>query len=142
MQGFFEHQYLSYKKSHLANLVKLAAADGTIDDVEIDFLHKIGKKYGLKSIHVEMMLVNTEQIELYIPDDFDTRIDLLFDLVGMMLADGVIDEKEADFCEQLAAKYGYKAAIIQELVGQHAFRALIPERYDNFKKEKASSYLL
>ena len=28
MIGFFEHQYLSYKKNHIKNLLALAKADG------------------------------------------------------------------------------------------------------------------
>ena len=42
MIGFFEYQYLKYKKNHLKNLVALAAIDGHVHKNEIDYLYKIG----------------------------------------------------------------------------------------------------
>ena len=34
MIGFFEHQYLSYKKDHIKNLLALAKADGFMHEKE------------------------------------------------------------------------------------------------------------
>jgi hypothetical protein len=48
MIGFFEHQYLSYKKNHIKNLLALSKADGHMHEKEVDMLFKIGKRYGLK----------------------------------------------------------------------------------------------
>jgi len=44
MHGFFEHQYLSYKKSHIKNLLALAKADGHVHAKEQKMLLKIGKR--------------------------------------------------------------------------------------------------
>ena len=40
----------------------------------------------------------------------------LYDVVGMMMADGVIDEKEMEFCEQLCEKMKLKTELIHEMV--------------------------
>ena len=41
MNGFFEHQYLSYKKNHIKNLLALAKADGFVHAKEQKMLFKI-----------------------------------------------------------------------------------------------------
>ncbi len=48
MIGFFEHQYLSYKKNHIKNLLALAKVDGHMHEKEEALLYKIGRRYGLK----------------------------------------------------------------------------------------------
>ena len=60
MIGFFEYQYLKFKKNHLRNLVALAKIDGHVDDTEIEFLYEIGKKYGLKEKQISEVLASEE----------------------------------------------------------------------------------
>lgn len=116
MIGFFEYQYLKYKKSHLKNMVALANIDGHVDDTEIKYLHEIGKKYGLKEKQILEILYSDEQYEIEIPEKFYQRVGQLYDIVGMMMADEVIDEKEMDFCEQMCEKMHLDTALIQEMV--------------------------
>lgn len=40
MIGFFEHQYLSYKKNHIRNLLALAKVDGHMHEKEVALLFK------------------------------------------------------------------------------------------------------
>ena len=47
MIGFFEHQYLSYKKNHIKNLLALAKADGLMHPKEEALLYKIAKRYQI-----------------------------------------------------------------------------------------------
>jgi len=60
MIGFFEYQYLKYKKNNLKNLVAMAAIDGHIHEDEIAYLHKIGEKYQLKPQQIKKILENRE----------------------------------------------------------------------------------
>ena len=55
MIGFFEYQYLKFKKNHLKNLVALASVDGHIHEDEIAYLYKIGDKYQLKPQQIELL---------------------------------------------------------------------------------------
>ena len=41
--GFFEHQYLRYKKNHIKNLLALAKVDGHMHEKEVALLFKIAK---------------------------------------------------------------------------------------------------
>ena len=56
MKGFFENQYLSYKKNHIKNLLSLAKADGFVHEKEQKMLFKIGKRIGLKDRQVKELM--------------------------------------------------------------------------------------
>jgi uncharacterized tellurite resistance protein B-like protein len=116
MIGFFEYQYLKYKKNHLKNLVALAAIDGHVHKDEIEYLYKIGEKYQLKPQQIKKILDNKENIEPEIPEAHHQKIALLFDLIGMMMADNIIEESEMDFCKKMFRKFGYKDLLIDEMI--------------------------
>jgi len=116
MIGFFEYQYLKFKKNHLKNLVALAKVDGHIDDTEVVFLHEIGAKYGLKKKQVQDILDSEDNFELTIPKKFYTKVGQLYDIVGMMMADEIIDDKEMEFCESMCKKMKLKPELIEEMV--------------------------
>jgi hypothetical protein len=116
MIGFFEYQYLKYKKNHLKNLVALAAVDGHIHEDEITYLYKIGEKYQLKPQQIKKILNQKEKIEPEIPEQHHQKIALLYDLIGMMMADNVIDDQEMEFCKKMFKKFGYKELLIDEMV--------------------------
>lgn len=116
MIGFFEYQYLKFKKNHLQNLVALAAIDGHIHEKEIKYLYKIGEKYQLKPRQIKKILDQRETIEINIPDQHHQKIALLYDLVGMMMADNVIEDAEMKFCKRMVHKFGYKDILTNEMI--------------------------
>src|SRR6187551_135942 len=100
MIGFFEHQYLSYKKNHIKNLLALAKADGHMHVKEEALLYKIGKRYGLKERQVKELIEADEKFEVIVPDNHNDRMNLLYDLILMVYADDKVDAHEVEFCEQ------------------------------------------
>ena len=145
MIGFFEYQYLKFKKNHLRNLVALAAADGHIHQDELDYLHKIGEKYQLKPQQIKAILQQQGEIEPEIPDPHHQRVALLYDFVGMMMADNVIEETEMEFCRKMFGKFGYKESLIDEMIALNRRGVddseeweLFLERADEFKLAKAN----
>ncbi len=140
MIGFFEYQYLKYKKSHLSNLVALARADGRVDDTEIKFLYAIGKKYGLKEKQIKDILEAESSSKLEIPEKFYQRVGQLYDVVGMMMADEVIDKKEMEFCENICQQMMLKTELIGEMVKIYERGGVQDfEEWENFV-EKAKKY--
>lgn len=116
MKGFFEHQYLSYKKNHLKHLLALANADGNIHEKELVLLFRLGKKYGLKDWQIQNLVDSKEKFKLNIPDNFYDRMNLLYDLILMVYADGVVEKREIAFCEDVAVKFKMKKSIVKWLL--------------------------
>ncbi|GAA3930907.1 TerB family tellurite resistance protein [Hymenobacter algoricola] len=116
MFGFFENEQTKKVKSHLMNLAALAKADGHIDEREINFIVAVGKKNGMRTDEVKSVIANSGSVNLVLPDNDSERFDQIFDLVDMMLADGVVDDNEMDFCIDMAEKLGFRKAIVGVLV--------------------------
>jgi hypothetical protein len=116
MIGFFEYQYLKYKKDHLRNLVSLAKIDGHFHDDEKEFLFKVGRKYGLKPRQIERILEEPVPHEISIPESHEQKVGQLYDVIGMVLADKVVDESEMEFCRNLFERFGYKEELIDRMI--------------------------
>ncbi len=143
MIGFFEHQYLSYKKNHIKNLLALAKADGHMHERETLLLYKIGYGYGLKDWQIQKLIDTTEKFELNIPDNYGDRMNLLYDLILMVFADEVIEKKEIAFCEDVAKRFGMKKELVKWLV--IIFQKGVPprtEEWDEIKKEAKTKFAL
>ncbi|MCA8829820.1 tellurite resistance TerB family protein [Hymenobacter pini] len=116
MFGFFENEQTRKVKSHLMNLVALAKADGHIDERELSFIAAVGKRGGLRADEVRSIVGNSSNINLIIPDNDSERFDQIFDLVDMMLADGIVDDTEISFCVDMAEKLGFRKEVVSRLV--------------------------
>ncbi|MEO5975542.1 MAG: hypothetical protein ABIS36_01160 [Chryseolinea sp.] len=143
MIGFFEHQYLSYKKSHIKNLLALANVDGTMHPKEEALLYKIGKRYGLKDRQVRQLIELDEKFDVTVPDNHNDKMNLLYDLILMVYADDVIDTHEIEFCEEAVTQFGMKKELVGWLLAEfERGTPPPPEEWDAIKAEAREKYLL
>jgi hypothetical protein len=143
MIGFFEHQYLSYKKNHLRNLVALAKADEHFDEKEVKMLYKIGRRYGLKDWQIKNVIDSDQPPELNIPDNFNDRMNLLYDLMLMVYADEKIETREVDFCKEVAIRFGMKPDIVPWLLDVFSRGTPPPaDEWEEIKVEARKNYAL
>lgn len=141
MIGFFEHQYLSYKKNHIKNLLTLAKADGHMHEKEIQLLFKIGHGYGLKDWQIQNLIDHTDSFELTIPDNYNDRMNLLYDLILMVFADEVVEKREIEFCEDIAKRFGMKKELVKWLVKIfEKGTPPSPQEWDEIKEEALESF--
>jgi hypothetical protein len=111
MAGREEDAAINLKKSHLKDLIMLAAIDGQFVREEQLMILEIGLKMGLSerqinSIYNECVL-NPEAIESISPSDPEKRLQQLGDLCRVILADGELHDWEAILIFPLAAKMGF-----------------------------------
>ncbi|MFN3841212.1 MAG: TerB family tellurite resistance protein [Cyclobacteriaceae bacterium] len=143
MIGFFEHQYLSYKKNHIRNLLALANADGHMHTKEVELLYKIGQRYGLKDWQVKNLVESKEKFELNVPDNFNDRMNLLYDLILMVYADEKVEKREIEFCQDVAKRFGMKKEIVPWLLQVFENGAPPPpDEWSEIKKEAQEKYLV
>ncbi|HEX6891480.1 MAG TPA: TerB family tellurite resistance protein [Chryseolinea sp.] len=142
MIGFFEHQYLSYKKNHIKNLLALAKADGSMHPKEESLLYKIGKRYGLKDRQVKTLIETDEKYDIVIPDNHNDKMNLLYDLILMVYADDVVDKHEIEFCEQAVKQFGMKKQLVSWLLAEfERGTPPPPDEWDEIKKEAKEKFV-
>jgi uncharacterized membrane protein YebE (DUF533 family) len=143
MIGFFEHQYLSYKKNHIKNLLALAKADGHMHPKEETLLYKIAKRYGLKDRQVKALVDAAEKYEVNVPDNHNDKMNLLYDLVLMVYADDVVDKHEVQFCEQVVKSFGMKKDLVNWLLNEfERGTPPPPDEWDEIKRIAKEKYTL
>ncbi|QCR21185.1 TerB family tellurite resistance protein [Pontibacter sp. SGAir0037] len=118
MFGFFESEETKKVKSHITNLGALAKADGHVDPNEISFIISIGQKHGMSESEVRALLSDSTHVNPQVPSNDLERFDQIYDLVEMMLADGIVDESEMKFCIHMASRLGYSKSIVGVLVNK------------------------
>ena len=116
MFGFFENEQAKKIKGHLFNLAALAKADGHVDDRELNFIITVAKKNGVSASEVRKIISGNATNTSDLPNTDSERFDQIFDLVDMMLADGIVDETEMSFCVDMAGKLGFRQDIVGVLV--------------------------
>lgn len=116
MRGFFEHQYLSFKKKSMRNLIAMAMADGTLDPEEEKFLYRVGSRYGLKDRQITLLINSDKSFTLYIPETHEQKMDQLYDLMQMIYADGIVHGKEVELCEEVVSRFGFAQEMVPWLL--------------------------
>jgi uncharacterized tellurite resistance protein B-like protein len=143
MIGFFEHQYLSYKKNHIKNLLALAKADGEMHPKEEALLFKIARRYGLKDRQVNALMEGTEKFAVRVPDNHNDKMNLLYDLILMVYADDVVDKHEIAFCEEAVELFGMKKELVGWLLKEFdRGTPPPPDEWDEIKKEAKEKYVI
>lgn len=134
------------KNSHLKNLVALAKLDGHVSKEELSFLIKVGERNGVSSNDIRKMISRTTTVKVDKPESDNERFEIIFDLIQMMLADGVMDEIEIDYAIDMAVKLGFRPAISGVLVRKIAIDLIeglskdeIKVKVTNFLNMKAAS---
>ena len=144
MIGFFEHQYLSYKKNHIRNLLALARADGDIHPKEEQLLFRIGRRYGLKDRQIQAIIDSKEPHTVNIPDNHNDKMNLIYDLLLMIHADEKVVSNEIAFFEDAVGKFGMKKEMVSWLLEEfrHKGTPPAPEEWDQIKQEARERFVL
>lgn len=93
-------------KSHLDNLIQMAKIDGFYDEVEKDYLLKVAQSYNIPVRNIEEVEKYSHRVSMAEPENKEMVYRQLYELVGMMLADGVVHNQEIELCARFAEEMG------------------------------------
>ena len=106
------------KKSMMANVINLMALaylDGTVTDEEKNLISDIAHSYGLNKEEFDYCAdlaeknIKEGKATIEVPEDEDSKVAFLKNLVMTMMCDGNIDKNERDFVEFITDRFGFKA---------------------------------
>lgn len=110
------HSGKASAKSHMKNLIEMAAVDGHFDDIEYGLLKQIAKKNGISESKLREIRENPNEIKFELPGEKKERFSQFYDLVHMMSIDNQIHPDEMSLCDLFAIKFGYPKKSSKELI--------------------------
>jgi tellurite resistance protein len=105
----FEGGERKQQRGHLQNIVLLAMSDGNISDVELLFIHKMGRKIGLTNTQIGNILDNPRDLEIIPPSNKLERAERMVEMVSMVQSDGVLSPDELNMLSRFALLIGYRS---------------------------------
>jgi uncharacterized membrane protein YebE (DUF533 family) len=121
MLSIFSQNPTDKNRSHLKNLISMAMADGSMDQREWDLLNEIARKLRLTEEDINLIQKNPDLIENITPRRHKEKVQQLYDLVCLMIADFDIDEGELRFCHKMADKLKLDPLVVDDLIDQVRF---------------------
>jgi uncharacterized tellurite resistance protein B-like protein len=103
-------------RSHMKNLIEMAAVDGNFDLVEYDLLKKIAKRNNISESQLKAIHSNPAKVQFQIPEDKQEKFIQFYDLVHMMTIDNTIHVEEMKLCNLFAVKFGYAREKAGEII--------------------------
>lgn len=103
-------------KSHMKNLIEMAAIDGNFDPTEMSLLKEIAKKNNISESQLKEIQNNPERVKFELPKDKREKFHQFYDLVHMMSADQSIHPEEMKLCNLYAIRFGYKRELSKEII--------------------------
>jgi len=100
----------------LKNLVMLASADERLTDSELAVLLAVASRENITPDDFNRVIENPDSVNVVLPEDEDTKLAYLRDMVAMMMIDGELDEHEMAICKIYAMALGYRGSIVDGMI--------------------------
>ena len=100
----------------LKNLVMLAAADERVTDSELAVLLAVASRENISPEDFNRVIEDPDSVPITLPEDEDTKLAYLRDMVAMMMVDGELDEHEMTICKIYAMALGYRGSIVDGMI--------------------------
>ena len=94
----------------------LAAADGRVTDSELAVLLAVASRENITPDEFNRVMEDPDSVAIDLPEDEDTKLAYLRDMVAMMMVDGELDEQELAICKLYAMALGYRGSIVDGMI--------------------------
>jgi len=94
-------------KQAFIHLVQVSKIDGNLNQDEYDLLQKEGKKFGLTDPEIDQLIASESNSHYNPPYSLEEKFEHLYNIGEMILADGVVDEKERKMIKKFAIEAGF-----------------------------------
>ena len=100
----------------LKNLVMLASADENVTDSEMAVLIAVASREDITPEEFNKVMDDPDSVKIELPEDEETKLTYLRDMVAMMMIDGELDEHEMAICKLYAMALGYRGSIVDGMI--------------------------
>jgi uncharacterized tellurite resistance protein B-like protein len=116
----------------MRNLIALASTDGELNDVEKSLIQVIGFRRGLKEWQIGELLEETAKHEFFMPDSVSNRMNLLYDVMQIVYADGRVSPSEIAFVTSIIQALKLDDEVVQDLISLFEHHTPSPGEWNDF----------
>jgi hypothetical protein len=103
-------------KEFFKYLVKIANADGIIDNAEKKVLHRAGRKFGLTDPEIDKLTESPVESVYQPPYELEKRFHKLYSIIVLITADENIHEDELKFARYFAIASGFDPVQSEKII--------------------------
>jgi uncharacterized tellurite resistance protein B-like protein len=104
------------RKSVLAYLIRMIAADGKVERVERKFVLSVGRELEISPEELDAIEAHPENYEINPPPEEQERMTILYYLLFTMAVDGEIHQDEETLCYKLGLKLGFREGMTRDMI--------------------------
>ena len=104
------------KRAIIALLVKVSASDGENHLNEVAYTMKVAHMLGLSSDDVRDIASDPHKFKLEPPSDEQSRMTILYYLLFLMEADGIVSPEEEQVVKDFGFKLGFRTELTHDLI--------------------------
>ena len=112
---FITDQGKKINKSYYITLIQVCRIDGKIDPLEMEMLHKEGRKFGLTDPEIDNLISSESYNEYHTPYSLDEKFEQLYNVAAVILADNIVTEGEKKAIRRIATEGGFSDSAIESL---------------------------
>jgi uncharacterized tellurite resistance protein B-like protein len=112
----FDHPGKKQNREYFIQLVRSAKADDVIHNSELELLQRIGSKLGFTEPEIVSLIEGTDKFDYIPPYELAKRFEQVYEVVGMIMADGKVDDNEMRLVTGFAVKSGFSDEEIPGLI--------------------------
>ncbi len=105
----FDGGFLKRNRGHFASIVRVAIANGEINDDEKAFLDRLATKLDVSEQEYKAILKDPNSHPINPPTSYEKRLERLFDLARMVRADDIERPSQVHVLEKLCVGLGFSA---------------------------------
>jgi len=119
---------------HFASIVRLALADDVITEGEQTLLKRLATHFHILDEKYNEIIENYEAYPIHTPNDYDKRIERLYDLGKMIYADGNVTGDEAKILRKICVGLGFPLDNVEKVADESIHLILNNNNLKDFTK--------
>jgi len=112
----FDSGFRKRNQDHFAAIVRVAMSDGIISGEEKAFLDRLAANLQVSGSEYKQILKDYMLHPINPPNDYDSRLERLYDLARMVYADHHLGSKQTAMLERLGVGLGFSTANVSYVV--------------------------
>ena len=95
---------------------RLGQLKNLVTDSEMAVLLAVASRENLTPDEFNKVIDDPDSVTIDLPEDEDTKLAYLRDMVAMMMIDGELNEQEMAICKLYAMSLGYRGSIVDGMI--------------------------